>query len=86
MSQFDMFPPQLRPKPKLPTPEDVRPELTAVLDLLTNSQTMPLSPKDLRFWRTVFPQMSTWLPLEERETLCAAFFAEVSRLETSVAA
>ena len=39
----------------------------SVLDLLRTSDAMPLSPKDLRFWRTVFPQMSRWLPDEERE-------------------
>lgn len=86
MSQFDMFPPPPRPKPKLPTPEDVRPELTEVLERLRGADTMPLSPKDLRFWRTVFPQMSTWLPPEEREAMCAAFTAEVARLETRAAA
>lgn len=44
------------------------------------------TPKDLRFWRTVFPQMSTWLPPEEREAMCSAFTAEVSRLEARAAA
>lgn len=81
MSQMDMFGPAPRPAPKLPSAEDVRPELTDVLDRLRRSETMPLSPKDLRFWRTVFPQMSRWLPDNERETMCAAFVAELLRLE-----
>ncbi len=42
---------------------------------------MPLSAKDLRFWKTVYPQMSRWLPAEEREAMCASFFAEIERLE-----
>ena len=81
MSQLDMFGPAPAPKAKLPTPEDVRPKLSAVLAQLQGSQTMPLSPKELRFWRTVFPQMSRWLPDAEREALCAEFLAEVARLE-----
>jgi hypothetical protein len=80
MSQFDMFPPP-PPRPRrLPTPEDVRPELTEVLERLRGAETMPLSDKDLRFWRTVFPQMSRWLPDEERTAMCAAFQAEIVRL------
>ncbi len=81
MSQLDMFGPTVRPAPSRPKPEDVRPELTAVLEKLTASEVMPFSLKDLRFWRVVFPQMSTWLPGEERERMCKAFSAEVARLE-----
>jgi len=81
MSQLDMFGPPPKPAPRLPTAEDVRPELIEVLDRLRGSETMPLSPKDVRFWRTVFPQMSRWLPDDERVAMCAAFAAELSRLE-----
>lgn len=81
MSQLDMFGPAPRPTPKLPTPEDVRPELAEILDLLRHSDAMPLSQKDLRFWRTVFPQMSRWLPETERAEMCSAFAAELCRLE-----
>lgn len=85
MSQFDMFPPQPRPPARI-TPEDVRPELTEVLDRLRGAEVMPLSTKDLRFWRTVFPQMSRWLPEEEREAICAEFGRQLSRLEARAAA
>lgn len=81
MSQLDMFGAAPRPAPKLPAPEDVRPELNDVLDRLRSSDSMPLSAKDLRFWRTVFPQMSRWLPEDECHEMCAAFKAELSRLE-----
>jgi len=86
MSQLDMFGPPPVPEVKRPTAEDVRPELTEVLELLKSSQTMPLAPKDLLFWRTVFPQMSRWLDEQEREVMCAAFFAELNRLERQKAA
>jgi hypothetical protein len=81
MSQLDMFgPPPVAPVLR-PTAEDARPKLTEVLDRLRGSTVMPLSNKELLFWRTVFPQMSKWLPNEEREAMCAAFFAELKRLE-----
>ncbi len=64
----------------MPTAEDVRPRLTAVVERLRRSETMPLSSKDLLFWRTVVPQMSRWLPPEERDQVCAAFDAELERL------
>ncbi len=85
MSQLDMFGPSLRSAPKVPSAEDVRPELSEVLDRLRNSETVPLSPKELRFWRTVFPQMSRWLPDDERLAICAAFAAELSRLKKRAA-
>lgn len=85
MSQLDMFGPSLRSAPKAPAAEDVCSELSEVLERLRNSETMPLSPKDLRFWRTVFPQMSRWLPDDERLAICAAFAAELSRLEKCAA-
>ncbi len=86
MSQLDMFGSAAKPGPKTPTPEDVRPELSEVLDRLRASDTMPLSPKDLRFWRTVFPQMSVWLPEDERRAMCTSFAIELARLEKSAAA
>jgi hypothetical protein len=81
MPQLDMFGLPPRKEPKLPTPEDVRPELTEVLERLRQSRSMPLSPKDLRFWRVVFPQMCAWLPDEERTAMCAEFTAELVRLD-----
>lgn len=86
MPQLDMFGALPRSAPKLPTAEDVRPELTEVLDRLRASEAMPLSPKDLHFWRTVFPQMSRWLPDKEQIEMCAAFAAELARLEKRTAA
>jgi hypothetical protein len=86
MSQLDLFGSSPRPLPRLPTAEDVRPELIEVLDRLRRSETMPFSPKELRFWRAVFPQMSRWLPDDERTAMGAAFAAELTRLEKSDAA
>ncbi|WP_176695992.1 hypothetical protein [Phenylobacterium immobile] len=85
MSQLDMFGSLPKPAQTLPTADSVRPELTALLTRLRVSETMPLSPKDLRFWRTVFPQMSRWLPEDERNAMCASFVAELARLESRAA-
>lgn len=54
--------------------------LMPISERLRRRETMPLSPKDLLLWRTVVPQMSRWLPPEERDQVCAAFDAELERL------
>lgn len=64
----------------MPTAEDVRPRLNAVLDQLRMADSMPLSEADQRFWRTVAPQMSRWLPADEREAYLASFEREMDRL------
>jgi hypothetical protein len=81
MPQLDMFGSPVVTSPRQLTPDDARPELTKILDRLREADVMPLSAKDLRFWKTVYPQMSRWLPAEEREAMCASFFAEIERLE-----
>jgi hypothetical protein len=35
------------------------------------------------YWRTVFPQMTNWLPAEEAAELRRAFRAELARLEAA---
>lgn len=60
--------------------EAVRPRLNAVLDRLRDADTMPLDARDEKYWRTVFPQMSNWLPEAEREALRAEFWREMERL------
>ncbi len=41
---------------------------------------MPLTDKELRFWRTVMPQTTAWLPNEEHRAVCAEFDMHVARL------
>lgn len=86
MAQPDLFGPLPPKPPETVTAEDVRPELTALLEQLRAADTMPLSAKELRWWRTVAPQMSRWLGPEEQAEYLAAFWAEVERLETRRAA
>lgn len=39
-----------------------------------------------RYNKVVFPQMSRWLPDDERQQLCFAFFHELERIELLMAA
>lgn len=39
-----------------------------------------------RYNKVVFPQMSRWLPDDEREQLCFQFFQELERIELLMAA
>lgn len=46
---------------------------------------MPLTDKELRFWRTVAPQTTNWLEPDERAALLAEFEAQLARLTRKAA-
>lgn len=77
--QPDLFGSTPQPLPR-PDPEAVRARMTALLQRLSEADLMPLTDKELRFWRTVVPQTTNWLPPEEKAAICARFDAEVARL------
>jgi len=84
MSQLDLF---ARAKPArassdLPDPADVRREMLDVLAQLEAAETMPFPQKTLAMWKTIWPQMSRWLP-DERDELIRRFDAQVTRLQAS---
>lgn len=85
--QPDLFgnqPDLLGPPPRqsyAPTLEKVRAEVDKVLDKARIAREMPWTAKEVAFWKTVFPQMTNWLPEEEREQARAAFWEEIERLE-----
>jgi hypothetical protein len=64
-----------------PDPEEVRAELLDILARARAAPQEPWTPKELSYWRTVFPQMANWLPAEEAERLRSEFRAELARLE-----
>ena len=66
-----------------PDPDEVRAELLAVLAEVRAAQTLPWDPRRALYWRTVFPQMTNWLPDEEAAELRFAFEAEIRRLEAA---
>ena len=81
-TQPDMFGPapvrQYRPDP-----EKVRRRLHSMLDEVRAAKTMPWSSAILSLHRTIFPQMSNWLPEDEAAQLRLEFEAELARLEAA---
>lgn len=89
-NQADLFGTQadlLGPPPKqsyAPSLEKVRAEVNKVLEKARIAKDMPWTAKEVAFWKTVFPQMTNWLPEDEREQVRAAFWEEINRLEASL--
>ena len=74
----DRLPEQARPA----EPREVRcrRKLSRVVERVRAADTMPLTPRQVRMWRTVFPTMSDCLPEDEARGLREAFEREVARL------
>jgi hypothetical protein len=81
-SQSDLLgpPPKQSYAPSLAT---VRAEANKVLEKARLAKESPWTAKEVAFWKTVFPQMSNWLPAEEAEQLRSAFMEEICRLEAA---
>ncbi len=65
--------------PQEPDPDQIRVRLHNILKVLRGADTFPWSEAELRSWRIVFPNMTKWLPEEERADLRKEFFAELER-------
>lgn len=85
MSQFEMFAPIAQPISTVPSADQVRARLESLMRTLREADTLPLTEKQLRFWRTVVPQMTNWLPAEEKAAVCAEFDGQVERLSRRAA-
>jgi hypothetical protein len=81
-TQADLFGPP-PPKSYAPSLATVRAEVNKVLEKARIAKEMPWTAKEVAFWKTVFPQMSNWLPAEEAEQLRSAFMEEICRLEAA---
>jgi hypothetical protein len=64
-------------------PDEVRAELLSVLAKARAAQRLPWDARGALYWRTVFPQMTNWLPDEEAAQLRFEFEAEIRRLEAA---
>jgi hypothetical protein len=90
-NQTDLFgtqPDLFGPPPKqsyAPSLEKVRAEVNKVLEKARIAKDMPWTAKEVAFWKTVFPQMTNWLPEDERELVRSAFWEEINRLEAATA-
>ena len=71
------------PQTYAPTLETVRAEVGRVLDIARSAKVMPWKPKEVAYWKTVFPQMTNWLPEEEAAQMRFAFMEELRRLEAA---
>jgi len=66
-----------------PDPDSVRAELYQILAESRAAQKLPWEPKTVLLYRTIFPQMTNWLPDEEGAQLRFEFEAEIKRLEAA---
>ena len=64
-------------------PDTVRQELHVTLAEARAGQTMPWDAKRVLLYRTIFPQMTNWLPEEEGAQLRFEFEAELMRLKAA---
>ena len=64
-------------------PDEVRAELLRVLAKLRAAQSFPWDARRTLYWRTVFPQMTNWLPDEEAAQLRFEFETEIQWLEAA---
>lgn len=66
-----------------PDPDSVRAELYKILAEARAAQKLPWEPKTVLLYRTIFPQMTNWLPDEEGAQLRFEFETEIARLEAA---
>ena len=64
-------------------PDKVRAELLRVLAQARAATSFPWDARRTLYWRTVFPQMTNWLPDEEAAQLRFEFDTEIRRLEAA---
>jgi hypothetical protein len=66
-----------------PDPNKVRTELHGILAEARAANVIPWPPARVKLYRTIFPQMTNWLPEEEARQLCFQFEAELARLQAA---
>jgi hypothetical protein len=66
-----------------PDPEKVRARLHKILAEARAAQTFPWEPTRVSLYRSIFPQMSLWLPEDESAKLRFEFETEIKRLEAA---
>jgi len=66
-----------------PDPDKVRARLQRILIEAKTAQTLPWDSSRASLYRTIFPQMTLWLPEEEAAQLRFEFEAEMARLQAA---
>lgn len=90
-SQPDLFAPDVQPDlfgaeaapAYRPDPDRVRARLHRILAEAKGARTFPWDPTRISLYRTIFPQMTLFLPEEEGAQLRFAFEAEMTRLQAA---
>jgi hypothetical protein len=81
-SQSDLFGAEATPAYR-PNPDKVRARLHKILTEARAAQTSPWEPARVSLYRTIFPQMTLFLPEDEASQLRFEFETEMARLETA---
>jgi hypothetical protein len=66
-----------------PNPDKVRARLHKILAEARAAETLPWERGEVSLYRTIFPQMTRWLPDEEAAQLRFEFEAEMARLKAA---
>ena len=69
-----------RPPPYRPDPDKVRARLYKILGEARSARRLPWEPTRVSLYRTIFPQMTLWLPDDEGAQLRFEFETELVRL------
>jgi hypothetical protein len=64
-------------------PDEVRAELYKILAEARAAKTLPWEPKQASLYKTIFPQMTNWLPEDEAAQLRFDFESELARLNAA---
>jgi hypothetical protein len=81
-SQLELFGTEAAPAYR-PDPDKVRARLHRILAEARAARKLPWDPSRVSLYRTIFPQMTLWLPEEEGAQLRLEFEAELTRLQTA---
>lgn len=81
-TQPDMFGAEATPAYR-PDPDKVRSRLHKILAEARAARKLPWEPTTVSLYRTIFPQMTNWLPDEEGAQLRFEFETEIARLEAA---
>jgi len=80
MDQLELFEQQTVAPAIVPTAKSVRERIESILDFLRSSPASHVSEKDISRWKLAVPQMSDWLPADDRDVVRAEFSKLIQKL------
>ena len=81
-TQDDLFDEDAAPIAYRADSDKVRARLHRILAEARSAQRLPWEPTRVSLYRTIFPQMTNWLPDEEAAKLRLEFESDLARLKT----